>query len=224
MQIFVHFPFEPIAQRGEDAKRALPPLLPSSNVVGDPNYSAKEDPFYVSPEAKKARDAEQAKPSRGSIYAGPVVVFGVASWMPAVGGVIGGAWRPNQYLSVGLEGRAAWLPVGVADKPISAMTGGGTVSACGHVKWFFGCALGHVGAIRIAFSEGAFIPKSYTFANLAGGGRIGAQVRLSRALSLTGTVDALVLNRGIRVGLEGTVLVDQPPLMLGSQVAVGWEF
>jgi hypothetical protein len=215
---------KPESTPSDDPKLTQPPLLPSSNIVGDPNYSPKEDPFYVSPEVKKARDLEQAKPSRGSIYAGPVVVFGVASWMPAVGAAIGGAWRPNQYFSLGLEGRAAWLTVGVAGKPISAMTGGGTAFACGHVKWFFGCALGHFGAIRIAPQAGTFIPIPLTFARLGGGARVGAQVRLSRSFNLAGTIDALVLNSGIRVGLEGTILAEQPPLMIGSAIAAEWGF
>lgn len=195
----------------------------STNVHGDPNYNPKEDPAYGEPKPKPKGEGD-SRPTHGSIFAGPVVVFGVASWMPAVGVTIGGVWKPNEYFSLGLEGRAAWLTVGAADEPISAMTAGGILSACGHIKWFFGCALGHGGVVRIDSSEGTFIAKSYTFAKLAGGGRIGAQVRLSRSLSLTGTIDALVLNSGIRVGLEGTVLVDQPPIMLGSQVAAGWEF
>lgn len=207
-----------------DDSKLTPRMLPSSNVVGDPNYSSKEDPFYVSPEAKKAKDAEQAKPSRGSIYAGPIVVFGVASWMPAVGGVIGGAWRPNQYFSVGLEGRAAWLTVGVADVPISAMTGGGTASACGHVKWFFGCALGHFGLVRISPQAGPFIPNSTLIGRLGGGARAGAQFRLSRSFALTAAIDALVFNAGIRVTLEEMILAEQPPLMLGSSVMAEWGF
>jgi hypothetical protein len=194
------------------------------NIAGDPNASSNEDPDYVSPEEKKAKDAAEARASHGSVFAGPVVVFGVASWAPAVGAVVGGAWRPNEYLSFGLEGRAAWLTVGVAGKPISAMTAGGVVSACGHLKWFFGCALGHAGIVRGEFSSGTFVAKSYVSPKIGGGGRIGAQVRLSQSFSLTGTVDALVMNSGVRVGLDGKVLVDQPPIMVGSQVVAGWEF
>jgi hypothetical protein len=197
----------------------------STNVYGDPNYNPKEDPTtYEDAKATKPKDAADSRPTHGSIFAGPVVVFGVASWMPAVGAVVGGSWRPNQYFSLGLEGRAAWLTVGVAGEPISAMTAGGLVSACGHVKWFFGCALGHAGVVRGEFSSGTFVGKSYVSAKVGGGGRVGAQVRLSRSLSLAGTVDALVLDSGIRVSLEGKVLVDQPAVMLGSQVLANWEF
>lgn len=208
----------------ENKPRNVASTNTSTNVYGDPNYNPKEDPTYGEPKPTKPKDAADSRPIHGSIFAGPVVVFGVASWMPAVGAVVGGSWRPNQYFSLGLEGRAAWLTVGVADEPISAMTAGGLVSACGHVEWFFGCALGHAGIVRIEPQPGTFIDRPISMAKLGGGGRIGAKVRLSRSLSLAGTIDALVLNSGVRVLLEDQVLVDQPPIMLGTQVLANWEF
>ncbi len=208
----------------EKKPRTASPEYVSTNIYGDPNYNPKEDPAYEDPRATKPKNATDSRPTHGFVFAGPVVVFGVASWRPAVGGVVGGSWRPNQYFSLGLEGRAAWLTVGVAGAPISAMTAGGLVSVCGHVKWFFGCGLGHVGVVRIEPTSGTFIDRPLTFGKLGGGGRVGVHIGLSRSFSLTGTADVLVLNSGIRVGLEGTVLVDQPRIMLGSQVAAGWEF
>jgi hypothetical protein len=193
----------------------------STNVYGDPNYNPKEDPTHEDPKVTKPKGAS---PTHGSIFAGPVVVFGVASWMPAVGAVVGGSWRPNQYFSLGLEGRAAWLTVGVADEPISAMTAGGLVSACGYIKWFFGCGLGYVGTTHISSSPESFIERSDWAAKLGFGGRAGARMRLSRSFSLAGTFDVLTLNTRDVVSLEGTVLADQPPIMLSTQLLAGWEF
>ena len=204
--------------------RVEPPSAPSTNVKGDPNYNSKEDPFYEDPKSPKPKDAADSRSTRGIVFAGPVVVFGVASWMPAVGAVIGGAWRPNEYFSLGLEGRAAWLTVGVGGAPISAMTAGGVVSACGHFRWFFGCALGHAGVVRGQTSGGTFVGESYTTVQIGGGARAGARIGLSRAFSLAGTVDILALSSGIRVRLGDEVLADQPPLMLGTQVIGRWEF
>ncbi len=204
--------------------RVEPPSAPSTNVKGDPNYNSKEDPFYEDPKSPKPKDAADSPPTHVVVFAGPVVVFGVASWMPAVGAVVGGAWRPNEYFSLGLEGRAAWLTVGVAGEPISAMTAGGFVSACGHVKWFFGCALGYAGGTHIASSPESFIERSDWATKFGGGGRAGARMRLSRSFSLAGTFDVLALNSRDVVSLEGTVLVDQPPLMLSTQLLAGWEF
>ncbi len=204
--------------------RVEPPSAPSTNVKGDPNYNSKEDPFYEDPKSPKPKDAADSRSTRGIVFAGPVVVFGVASWMPAVGAVVGGAWRPNEYFSLGLEGRAAWLTVGVGGAPISAMTAGGVISACGHFRWFFGCALGHVGATQVSFSGDSFVEGTYWAAKLGGGGRLGARVRLSGALSLAGTFDVLALNNRDVVSLERTVLADQPPIMLGTQLMAGWEF
>lgn len=216
----------PLFQRIErpSPDRKAPPSAPSTNVVGDPNYDRNEDPFYEDPKLRKTKDAEEARPIRGSIFAGPVVVFGVASWMPAVGGVIGGSWRPNQYFSLGLEGRAAWLTTGVGGEPISAMTAGGLLSACGHVNWFFGCALGHVGVVRGQTSGATFLSESYSSLKIGVGGRVGLQKRLTRSFSLSGMVDAVALNSGIRVRLGDLVLVDQPPVMLGVQLFGGWDF
>lgn len=196
----------------------------STNVYGDPNYNPKEDPTYGEPKSTKPKDAADSRLIHGFVFAGPVVVFGVASWMPAVGAVVGGAWRPNEYFSLGLEGRAAWLTVGVADAPINAMTAGGLLSACGHVRWFFGCALGHLGVVRGEFESGTFVSTAHSSMKVGGGGRIGARLRLSRSFSLAGTIDALVLNSGIRVRLGNTVLVDQPPIMLSTHLLGGWEF
>jgi len=202
---------------------AAAPIL-GSNVVTDRNYNPKEDPFHVSPQAAKPEDADDSRSTHGSIFGGPIIVFGVASWMPAVGGVVGGAWRPNQYFSLGLEGRAAWLTVGIAGEPIYAMAAGGALSACGHVKWFFGCALGYAGARQIAVSGATFVEQSGWAARVGGGGRVGARVGLSRAFSLAGTFDVLGLNKRDVVSLEGTVLVDQPAIMVSTQLLAGWEF
>jgi hypothetical protein len=65
--------------------RVEPPSAPSTNVKGDPNYNSKEDPFYEDPKSAKSKDAADSRPTHGFVFAGPVVVFGVASWMPAAG-------------------------------------------------------------------------------------------------------------------------------------------
>ena len=130
----------------------------------------------------------------------------------------------SEYFSLGLEGRAAWLTVGIAGEPISAMVVGGVMSACGHVKWFFGCALGYAGATRVSSSAESFIERSDWASKFGGGGRVGARMRLSRPFSLAGTFDVLALHRRDVVLLEGTVLADQPPIMLSTQLLAGWEF
>jgi PEGA domain len=218
----------PLFRRQAQIKPSAPTCVAAASIVGsnvatDPNYNPKYDPFYASPQAAKAKDAHASRPTHGSIFGGPIIVFGVASWMPALGGVVGGAWRPNQYFSLGLEGRAAWLTVGIAGEPIYAMAAGGAMSACGHVKWFFGCALGYAGATRTTGVEGTFTGPDWA-AKLGGGGRVGARMRLSRTFGLAGTFDVIALHRRDVVTLEGKVLADQPPIMLSTQLLAGWEF
>ncbi|TKC89022.1 hypothetical protein [Polyangium fumosum] len=185
-----------------------------------PTFTKQEDPFgYEDPKL-----VERPAPTRWSIGAGPVVVFGVASWTPAVGVVAGGAWRPNEYVSLGLEGRAAWLTGGVGGRPISAMTAGGIASVCGHYRWAFGCALGHLGVITVEFSSEAYKPRTDHLFKPGIGGRIGARFVPARSFAVQGAVDLLGLSSGVLVGVGTQVVSETPPLMVGASILGTWEF
>jgi hypothetical protein len=203
--------------------RRFPPPFHGSNVWGAPDYEPKEDPSHGEP--KETKPVQKKDGPRFSINGGVVTVFGVASWSPAVGGVVGVSVKPKEFLSLGLEARAAWLTTDVVSaSQISAMTAGGIISACGHLKWFFGCGLGHIGAINVAFSENTYTGKSYTEMRLGVGGRLGAQIHVSDSFMLTGSVDAFKLSRGSQVVVGNQILVDIPPLFAGGQIMGGWEF
>lgn len=152
-----------------------------------------------------------------------MTVFGVASWDPAVGGVLGGRLSPNEYLSFGLEGRAAWLTSGVAGERISAMTAGGLVSGCGHLKWFFGCALGHLGVLQIEASKETFLEKKDSWFMPGAGVRLGARTHL-RSFVLEANADALRTRTGTKVVVGQEVISEQPPWMFALQVSGGWEW
>lgn len=201
--------------------RNFPPWLPASNIATDPSYSPKEDPFYEEP--KPAKPPEKRGP-RFSVSGGVVTVFGVASWNPAVGGVVGVGLRPHENFSLGLEGRAAWLTTGVADLPISAMTAGGILTACGHLRWFFGCGLGYVGTINVEFSDLVYTGKSASFVQPGFGGRVGFQTRLGSAFLVHATGDVLGMFRGIELRVGDRVVATQAPVMVGVQIGGGWEF
>lgn len=202
--------------------RVFPPMLRASNIAGDSNYDPREDPSYGEP--KDPKPEKKKTGPRFSISGGVVTVFGVASWNPAVGGVVGVGLRPNDYFSIGLEGRAAWLTTGVADRPISAMTAGGILSACGHVKWFFGCGLGYIGTINIEFSDLVYTGKSYSLVQPGFGGRIGAEARLGSAALLRANVDVLGMARGIDLSVGNQIIASQAPVMIDAQISGGWEF
>lgn len=202
--------------------RVFPPVLPASNVVGDPNYSAKEDPNYGEPKEPKP-EKKKAGP-RFSISGGVVTVFGVASWNPAVGGVVGVGLRPNDYFSIGIEGRAAWLTTQVADRAINAMTAGGQLSLCGHVKWFFACPLGHIGVIRTEGDSSTFNVPAFNNIRPGFGGRLGVRFQPTEQFSLQAAVDALALTYRTRIVVGNEIIVDQPAAMVGAQITGGWEF
>lgn len=210
---------EPILRK---KKRYFPPPFNSSNVWGSPDYEPKEDPNHGEP--KETKPAPKKDGPRFSVNGGVLTVFGVASWNPAVGGVVGVAVKPKEFFSLGLEGRAAWLTTNVAGEPISAMTAGGILSACGHLRWFVGCALGHLGVLNLDSAKSIYKEASGTHFKPGLGARFGAKITISSSFSLHGVVDVIVLRNGHRVWAGEALIVDQPPIMLGGQLLGGWEF
>ncbi|MDI3285325.1 hypothetical protein [Polyangium sp. 15x6] len=194
----------------------------------DPATSVEEPPDDEPPKREPIRggviDDEKKSGIRGSINAGPVVLFGVATWAPAVGAVLGGSLQVHEYASLGLEARAAWLTSGIEGLQIDAMTAGGIVSACGHYRWFFGCALGHMGMIRVAFSRESYEPVTVVDVKPGGGARIGAKFRLTSSLSVHAATEVLALSSGVKIFVGNTLVSSQPPVMIGVGVGAGWEF
>ncbi|MDI3292038.1 hypothetical protein QHF83_52490, partial [Polyangium sp. 15x6] len=199
------------------------PTTTLPTVVAGPEFTKQEDPFAYDNQPKDPTAAER-KGLRGFLGVGPVVVFGVASWMPAVGAMIGGGLQVNQHLSIGIEARGAWLTTGVADQPINAMTAGGIASLCGHYRWFVGCALGHLGVINVEATSQGYKPASFVNVKPGAGGRVGAKVPVTQSFSLHAAADVLALSSGVRVVVGPTVLSEQPPVMVGVQLGGGWEF
>jgi len=200
--------------------RIQPSWLPNSNIATDPNYSTKEDPFYAPPKPPKP---EEKRGPRFSVNGGIVTVFGVASWNPAVGGVVGVSLMPHENFSIGLEGRAAWLTTPVGNSAISAMTAGGLLGACGHLKWFFGCALGHLGAHVGKSEDGSSNERTFITFMPGIGARIGAQIPISKALKLEAAIEGLGVASGLKVVVGNRVVAEQPPVLIGSHVRAIWE-
>jgi len=168
---------------------------------------------------------EPKKPGpRLSVSAGPVFVFGVASWSPAVGAVIGGSWRANEFVSLGLEGRAAWLTSGLKGNQIYPMTAGGIASLCGHYRWFYGCGLGYLGVIRVEFSSASYLGPPFTAFNPGVGARAGGKLPITDSFALQASADVLALASGLKIAAGQTIIVEQAPLMFGAQVIGTWEF
>ena len=210
----------PVAVIEPAVAEAAPQKVDRMVAVGEPLYSRQEDPYADSEPGAQ----EEKRGVRGSVYGGPLVVFGVATWAPAVGPVLGGTFKPNEHVSIGLEGRAAWVTSGVGGEPIQAMTAGGIASLCGHYRWVFGCAIGHLGVINIKFSTETFTGRSETFVKPGVGGRLGAKVVLARSFAVAGAVDVLGLSSGMRVGVGNRVVSETPPLMVGTSITGIWEF
>jgi len=224
LKLVPHVKLEPISEDEPilRKKRKFPPHLGSSNIIGASDYDCKEDPSCGEP--KETKPIKKKTGPRFSVNGGVVTVFGVASWNPAVGAVVGVAVKPKEFFSLGLEGRAAWLTTGVGGGQISAMTAGGILSACGHAKWFFGCGIGSLGALNIKFSPESYTGKSSNHLIVGGGGRVGALFHASESFVLLGSIDILKLSSGTKVAVGNQIVADIPPIMIGGQISGGWEF
>ncbi|TKC94690.1 tetratricopeptide repeat protein [Polyangium fumosum] len=161
---------------------------------------------------------------RGSVGGGVAVVSGVATWTPAVGVALHGSVRLHEVVSLDLDARAAWLTGGIGGRPIGGMTAGALLSVCGHWRWVFGCATGHLGAIFVDFDEARYEGRSYAFFTPGLGGRAGARIPIGDALAIRVTGDVIGLNGGIVVVADQETVADHPPVMIGGSVMGTWEF
>jgi len=196
---------------------------PSNGIVGAVGMRngkplpRQEDPYGYEDEEKKSK-------ARFSLGGGPMVVFGVASWSPAVGAVVSARVKPHENFSIDLDVRGAWSTSDIGDRPIRAMTVGGLLGLCGHWKWAWACAAGHLGMLKVDFAVDPFKGTSHTLFRPGFGGRVGVDFPLSDSLAIRLAGDVLGLSSGTRIIVNGRLLVDQPAVMVGTHLAGVWTF
>ena len=203
-------------------QRAGSTWMAEVRAIVDPPMSRQEDPFADYPGSERPR-TEPSK-LRVAFGIGPTAVFGVASWVPALGASLFGGVRFYDVFSINLEGRAAWLPGEVADGSITAMTAGGLLSACGHWRALFACGVGHLGIIRVEATADAYKQEAFVFFKPGIGGRLGGDIPVSGPFGVRAWAEAMVLRSRTLVQLGSTVHADQPPIMIGASVAAIWQF
>jgi hypothetical protein len=200
-------------------------LLRKKNPMASSDEPGPEDESEKKPPIVGGVQSDQKKTGmRGSVGVGPVVVFGVASWAPAVGVAVSGSLQPMEYLSIDLDGRAAWLTSGVGGESIQAMTAGGILSLCGHWRWLFGCASAHLGVLKVDFPKERYQGGPDVFVKPGIGGRIGARFDLRGPFALQIAADVLGLSSATLIFVEDSLLVDQPAVLIGANVAGVWKF
>jgi hypothetical protein len=204
-------------------RKATPRPYSLALAIVDQSMSHQEDPWgYPEPSTQtKATNRSKLRPSVGL---GPTVVFGAASWVPAIGAMISADIRPHDRISIGLEGRAAWVPLGLGKRPIQAMTAGGILDVCLHSQYIFGCALGHLGVIRTQSTTEEYTGDTYVFFRPGAGARIGVSVPLWEPISLRIAADALALSSGTRIYAGPAIVSDIPAVMAGVNVGATWGF
>jgi len=190
-------------------------------VVDGKPLSKQEDPYAY--DDSPGGDGKKSG-VRGSVGVGPVMVLGVASWIPAVGMAISAGVRPSSFLSVELEVRAAWLASGIRDGSIQAMTAGGILSMCGRWRWAFGCALGHAGIIKIDFARDPYEGTTNVAFRPGIGGRAGADIPLASSFAVRVLADVLALSTSTRIIVNQMVIADQPAVMTSASAMGIWTF
>ncbi|MDC3985786.1 hypothetical protein [Polyangium jinanense] len=219
----------------EPAGIPRPPGLPEVRLesLGDPSLGIagavavvdgkplpkQEDPYaYDDPPGDGKKSGV-----RGSIGAGPVMVLGVASWAPAVGAVLSGRIRLHSYFSVDAQMRSAWSTANIGGEPIHAMTAGALAGLCGHWRWAWVCAAGHIGFMKIDFQRDPFREASQVLFRPGFGGLAGIDIPLVGPLALRVAVDGLALSKATRIIVGQKVLVEQPAVMLAGTVSAVWN-
>jgi hypothetical protein len=219
-------PLIPFTAPGELHSAPRPPAHTSNPLtvaIVDQRIPRQEDPWgYPDPSAPGKRNANSGV--RASVALGPIAVFGVASWAPAFGLTLSPALRLHEHFSIGLEGRGAWQTFGLSGRPIAAMTAGGLIHACGHIKSFFACASGHLGVVRTESFDERYLDRNTLMFKPGIGARIGAAIDISGPFALQFTADALILSSGTRVVAGDTVIADLPPILIGTSILPTWNF
>jgi len=205
----------------QDARRDRDRLSSAYAIVD--RMSRQENPWgYPDPSTAEKENARSG--IRPSIALGPIAVLGVASWAPAFGVSLSGALRLHEHFSIALEARGAWLPFGISGKPIAAMTAGGLLHACGHVKQFFGCVSGHLGLIRASSVNESLVDRETLSFKSGIGARIGATIDVTGPFAIQIAADVVALSSGTRLIARGTTIADIPPVMIGASVVPTWTF
>lgn len=151
---------------------------------------------------------------RVQLGAGALVGFGFAPNPSAgFGGFVGLRFpRSAPAFELTIEGRgdldSSGDVVALAKAPAQARAGfvGGSLAPCGFVRWFFGCALVTLGAVRGSAGD-AYEPAEQTslFAGL--GGRIGAELWIVEGPPAF----------GVRLAFDGLFALSRPEVIAGGE-------
>lgn len=193
-------------------------------VLSESGMPRQEDPFADYPDQAVKPKRDEKKP-RFSLGVAPVLVFGVATWSPALGPSIVGNLRLHPNFSVGLEARAAWLTADINGYPQRAMTAGGLLHVCGHVKSFFACGLGHLGVIKTYNTNDQYVQTVPLPGFRPGlGGRLGLSFDVTDSIAIEFAADLLGVYKGTSITVEDKRISEVPPILVSTRLGPVWKF
>ncbi len=167
-------------------------------------------------------DQPASQPPRPAAFVGSVAAlsfFGVAP-SPAYGLqlMIHRRWGPFSVGGGGRLARSAWSDVDDGAR-LHTTVGVGELQACWQARVVYGCAVGLLGASWVRADE-VDMPRTDVGAFGAIGIGVGAEVTLSRSLSLVAAGDVLAVSSPVEAEVDGAAVWRAPPMVATLLVGV----
>jgi hypothetical protein len=229
-RVAVPITFEPLQEKPESVPTPSPEPSPKPAPTSATETPAPIQATQATPtDAPLKRDDSTIKTfSPWSFGAGPVVVVGAVSPLPAVGVVGSIDLKIGEVASFRLDARGASSPYMMNGWPIRGWTIGILPSVCAKRSLYFLCGQVHFGAI--GHDTNSFSPPPYSILKIRGGigSSFGIEPQIKGAWHLRIAADVLFFLDETPVGTGGTSLERAPiwtgPIVLGGlSVLVVWR-
>jgi hypothetical protein len=204
--------------------RPLPPAESTPTPAPPQPKRTEAGPGPALRPAARSPVAVAAPASLLRLAVGPSIVIGAAP-TPAFG--LSGTlqYRRQRWWSLSGEFRAARTFADIEGAPLRTLTLGINLVPCGHLRWFFGCAVVHAGGIhREAVSSPIRFDAAMRFA-FGGGLQLGAEYFINPNLGLRVASDIIKLTQPLDVEIAGYGVIWESIGLLGSAtVAIATAF
>lgn len=175
--------------------------------------------------ATNSQPSYLVKPGPWSVGVGAVALTGAISYVPAMGMVVSVDRRVGDVGSFRLDARAAWSPYYVATLPLRGFTAAILLGGCANRARFFGCGIGHIGAIghTIATEQ----PKFFWNWRVGLGAEFGMQVPVNKSVGVrfSGNLVLFLDPTEVVGGTYGRPrkLWEGPPILGGIDITLVWR-
>jgi hypothetical protein len=196
---------------------------PSKPALPQEQTASKTDGATSERDATGRAKSASARDFRLWVGIGPSLAFGTAPGLTGHGRLFLGARVSDVSLELGAEGTIEVTERQSDGSGFTQRLIGGSATACGHLGFGLGCAIGKASQLRISGLD-VDQPLSPTALVAQAGLRLGAQWELSEVWFFTPHVDTLALLTPRTVTLNQVTVWDMPPLSVLVGIDVGGRF